>query len=455
MKVLALSTLLIWFVAPMVFGFIQIVGMYSKTVLGGVSYLLEEYFEGSGTPASWVNTNSPNYDYTVTVLQGSKSYFFTTNNFGHYPFSDKDYFEAQFQFRTAALPSSLSSTVGFRVSGGEGYSVFRVNTDGRTRTYSGGSDGGLSVNAISANTTYWVKVVYDEVNRFAYTEWQSSPTFFGAGNTYTAHTFSGLQTIDRIRLGHSTGGFGSGFIVDSITVRDTRSVSVVNDNLVGVWAADGPVYNTGTTQATNGQTVETWVDTSPLAAANMTQATGSFQPIFRTNQLNGLPGVEFDGSNDFMSFAGDVSGDNGYTVYIVGSFAGSGVGFSISNNGTPNRYYGFGRAISYTLSDGSETTTTASNQATDWPTSTAKYGSIVYSGNTDRRIYLNGVETANTNSHAWPVGMNNSTLGVVRRSTSDLYRMQGFLYEVRVYNRPHGAADRTAVNNYLAAKWGL
>src|SRR3954469_9648135 len=73
--------------------------------------------------------------------------------------------------------------------------------------------------------------------------------------------------------------------------------------LVAWYKADGSVYNTGTTQATNGQTVATWVDSSP-SAKNVVQASAGNKPTFVTNQVNGKAVLLFDGVDDELAASG-------------------------------------------------------------------------------------------------------------------------------------------------------
>jgi hypothetical protein len=81
--------------------------------------------------------------------------------------------------------------------------------------------------------------------------------------------------------------------------------------------ADGNVYNTGTTQATNGQTVETWVDAS-TSAASVTQSTSGYRPLFQTSVVNGKPVLRFDGTDDYFPLLTDVlSGAGGATLLAV------------------------------------------------------------------------------------------------------------------------------------------
>jgi hypothetical protein len=62
----------------------------------------------------------------------------------------------------------------------------------------------------------------------------------------------------------------------------------------------------GITQS--GGTVSAWADQSPLAN-NFSQATGSMQPTYVSNANNNLPGLSFDGVDDFMTAASTITGD--------------------------------------------------------------------------------------------------------------------------------------------------
>src|SRR5689334_16189447 len=50
----------------------------------------------------------------------------------------------------------------------------------------------------------------------------------------------------------------------------------------------------------DGAAIVTWTDLSGTGH-DATQATGSKQPLYKTNILNGLPGALFDGTDDVMS----------------------------------------------------------------------------------------------------------------------------------------------------------
>ncbi|OQY03961.1 MAG: hypothetical protein B6I20_03995, partial [Bacteroidetes bacterium 4572_117] len=73
-----------------------------------------------------------------------------------------------------------------------------------------------------------------------------------------------------------------------------------------------------------------------------TQGTSANQPIYRTGQLNGLPTVIFDGTDDFIPFDGSVLAGKDYTVIFVGQRGTNGlnsVGIGGTNTGQNNNLH--------------------------------------------------------------------------------------------------------------------
>jgi hypothetical protein len=67
----------------------------------------------------------------------------------------------------------------------------------------------------------------------------------------------------------------------------------------------------------NSDPVAAWTDISGNGN-DATQATGSDQPTYLTGQINGLPAIQFDGTDDFMPFDGSLITNTDYTVIFVG-----------------------------------------------------------------------------------------------------------------------------------------
>lgn len=67
----------------------------------------------------------------------------------------------------------------------------------------------------------------------------------------------------------------------------------------------------------NGDPVSIWNDISGNGN-DAEQSVSASQPTFTTGEINGLPAVVFDGTNDFMPFDGNQIANSDYTVIFVG-----------------------------------------------------------------------------------------------------------------------------------------
>jgi hypothetical protein len=67
----------------------------------------------------------------------------------------------------------------------------------------------------------------------------------------------------------------------------------------------------------NGSQVETWTDMSGNDN-HASQSVVASRPAFTTGEINGLPAVVFDGSDDFLPFDGNLIANSDYTVIFVG-----------------------------------------------------------------------------------------------------------------------------------------
>ena len=134
----------------------------------------------------------------------------------------------------------------------------------------------------------------------------AGPTSVGAAtpNQLFTVTVSGTDHGDTVTLGLPDGAVAT-------TSGDTNTTTVVDDQVTRVggtpggvdfglalWLkADGSVYNSGTTPATDGQNIQTWVDESNQSAdATNSAGDGQTEPSFSTtNTINFNPTVTFNG----------------------------------------------------------------------------------------------------------------------------------------------------------------
>jgi len=204
--------------------------------------------------------------------------------------------------------------------------------------------------------------------------------------------------------------------------------------------ADGDVYNTGTTQATDGQTVETWADMSGNGR-NAVYFAGT-KPVFQTNEVNGKPVVEGGASWGGLVFSlptltagtlfwvGKHLCTNTCDVHEIGGSA----------LGDPRTYYPHYGSASMTFGTNTRKTfTEPSGAKTDWQ-------AISISANTSWKCWVNGsnkLDTSNTFSAP---------------STTDsriMWNTQAQFAEFILYNSALGTTDREDVEDYLGTKYGV
>lgn len=160
---------------------------------------LEENCEGTGTPAGWTNSGSPNWDYTTVVLQGSQSLLTGGGSSTYYTFTGSTSVDGYALFRMPSLPGSVTSVLGFRDGSGNALGLVRINASGQVTMFANGSDSPACVDTMSANTTYhvWFKFVSSGNCTVAFSTTGTKPT---SGNAYTFQT-GGSGTAARYIVG--------------------------------------------------------------------------------------------------------------------------------------------------------------------------------------------------------------------------------------------------------------
>lgn len=188
----------------------------------------------------------------------------------------------------------------------------------------------------------------------------------------------------------------------------------------------------------------------PDASGNGNDANPGGGPIlWRTNQLNGIGGVQFDGSNDAFTVGAGPSGTV-YTIFAVFKFNAAGGQNAIIQVGGVNSSYTLwknadNRGI-VILSPG------ATFQVDAASTANAELWSAVKDAVPLTRFFVNGVNQAITNSGAALAALDNLiTIGNV----NGIAYISGFVFELLVYNIDLSDADRQTVETHLLTKYAL
>ncbi|WP_163866907.1 LamG domain-containing protein [Myxococcus eversor] len=215
-------------------------------------------------------------------------------------------------------------------------------------------------------------------------------------------------------------------------------------------------------QGANGATVGLWPDTSGQTN-HATQAAPALQPVLRRSALAGHSAVEFDGANDRLDLTANTfaTGDFPVTVFAVlqtNDTEGHVLGTGSSSAGFLTTY---GGALAFV--GGKPTVKANSNGSGLYLSSptTAHDGALrvlsAVAQSSNSRLFVNcaakGSSTATTNAYAY----GRSTLGASDGAQSDQSRdpFAGLISEVIVYHRALAPSEREAIEDYLAAKYGL
>ena len=239
-------------------------------------------------------------------------------------------------------------------------------------------------------------------------------------------------------------------------------------NYCALWLDGADPLGTGVTPA-NGTGVSTWVDKSGFGnnatAFTSINAVTPTNPTVATNSLNGLPGLLFSGTSGMRCPAFVTSPSA--AVFMVVNFSGAGgnpfivwkLKYSSYFSIIPGQLYvGVNSSGTYPASGYDARTTYTNNYGTPYvlgmtlTASSAASSAYTFVGS------VNGTATTTTGTSTSgnPTGCTDFVgIGVDVENGTAYYPMSGTVYEVLVYNGGILPYQRSAIEGYLAWKWGL
>lgn len=204
------------------------------------------------------------------------------------------------------------------------------------------------------------------------------------------------------------------------------------------------------TGLTDGQAVATWNDSSGNGR-NATQATGSAQPLYKTNIVNGKPVVRFDGNSDYLEGTWNLT-LTAETVFVVFSYTGTAYAraWTQSDAGNDNAVAGYVP----TIRDASTTSWGAVAGGTIVATVTMAQSTFgIFTATHSGSQIANRINggTAATYNHTLNKTFTRYRAG---NSTGANY-LQGDIAEIIVYSRALSTTERQQVEQYLAQKYAI
>ena len=226
--------------------------------------------------------------------------------------------------------------------------------------------------------------------------------------------------------------------------------------------------------------VTTWADRSGNGN-DVTQATSGYRPVYRTGLLRGMPGVEFDGTDDFLQDADffddvdnepvDWSSETGTIVAVVipgadgsGAF-GETIGEGTTSYGTTDTSSnaGYGDIEFYTNGAtysghflNNRLAGTASNLTIIPPSTRPFINGVKVAGAGNYEIFYNkkanfSVALSGLASNAWGPDTTNG----LKVGQSGGAKLKGYITELLIFNVILSSTDWDSVHAYLAQKYGM
>ena len=192
------------------------------------------------------------------------------------------------------------------------------------------------------------------------------------------------------------------------------------------------------TGVSNGATFASWPDSSS-AGITTAQSDSTKQPLYLTNQINGQPAAQFDGTNDGLTTTLTVS--SAYTIFLVYAPATTS-GSHRAIQGASNNYVLGNSGASHWLYDGSSITGGSVTANTPYLLTAVYTGSLT-------TLSVNGTAVGNNTSNGTPGAV---VLGAVGAFTEPA---NALIAEIVVYSRALSSSEITTVQGYLANKYAL
>lgn len=266
----------------------------------------------------------------------------------------------------------------------------------------------------------------------------SGTNITGTGGTMASSTYGNCVTLV---YSSTYGTWSVTSIIGSWNLSAFNPTSISNQY---IWMDGSDPLGTGT-PPTNGTNV---LPVDKFGVATITQATTSQQPIYYSNQQNGLGTLYANDAVSTQVFVSASTYGNNVTIFLLATpttsvnsyiFAGDngGGGPTFLSGYSSKAYEWFNNSDRYTMA----TTASGYNLLTTAQTTSG----------TNTKLYYNG---GLINSYTYTQSISSNKLIRIFNSDASNY-FKGYVAELIIYTKILSATELTAMNLYFANKWGL
>lgn len=254
-------------------------------------------------------------------------------------------------------------------------------------------------------------------------------------------------------------------IQETTTIKAVAKAPFFNDSPIAtatyeVEPSTAPIPRNGLVQwlratnvVTSGSNVTSWTDIS--GAANDASNSSNW-PTLSPSAINGLPTVNFSGSQFLQSPAGFSTFTSGLTALLVAKPASVSAGarlFDYGNGATSdNIIMSLPSSTGLTFSTYNSSTSSSATASTGVSLGNFQLLEAAYNGTNTANLYVNGV-LAGTSSSMQTLNNLVRDNNYIGQDNSGGNRYNGQLAEMLLWNRQLTSAERTAVEGYLLSKY--
>ena len=206
----------------------------------------------------------------------------------------------------------------------------------------------------------------------------------------------------------------------------------------------------------NNDPVASWTDSSG-SGNDAAQSTAGNKPIFNTNIINSLPAVQFDGTDDFMTLAGNpIPANNDETIFTVIQptlNTASQKTYATIIHGQTATFFHVAKLSTnfwgtYTGGTGDLSSTNALVSGTNY-----LLGNTSKQDGTSCVLYQRGVQVASRAEQE--VGVTGASSGLGKDLVNANRQYAGYIAEVIIYDSVLSTGNRQKVDAYLINKYAL
>lgn len=202
-----------------------------------------------------------------------------------------------------------------------------------------------------------------------------------------------------------------------------------------------------------------WVDESGKGY-NPT-VSGTIAPTYRTNQQNGLPAVEYSGSNGFQLASSPSAQESDFRLSTLGIFAAakkaSGSGSTVISKNTTGTGAGGRRKLQTNISTNLTYQSGADGAAITKTATTTNFGiyGVISRSNSDHDLIVNNSLTNSTTTLDVGTTPNNTRVELGQAFSNGAERLIGITGELLVMGVNPTVTEKDLIMGYMGGVWGV